>query len=384
MRRNLFISIFITVFFSVFTGINYYIGWNGWIYFSTVFKTIQANPILYWSLFWIVAYSYVLGRMGRHFYDLWIFRALMWIGAYWMGAMIYLILLLPIANVVEIFISSLVDSREESVRWMGTAVLTILGVIMIWGSRNAWSPVARRYEIHLHKRHGNTPSEPIRIIVASDFHLGTIVGRRHLQRWVKRVNAFQPDLVLLPGDLVDDDIRPFVKNRMDEIFREIRSRWGIIAITGNHDPFKDVNQGFMQAMENAGIKMLLDEHMQIADRLIVVGREERSVRGGWPNSRKPLSQLMESLDQNLPILVMDHQPLGFAEAAALGADIMLSGHTHRGQLAPGHLITRRIFDLDYGYRQFGNMHAIVSSGYGTWGPPLRIGSRCEYIELILT
>jgi predicted MPP superfamily phosphohydrolase len=307
----------------------------------------------------------------------------MWVGAYWMGAMVYLLLTLPIANVVGLSFSLMMSSREESVQWIGTVVLTMLVVILIWGSRNAWSPVARRYEFHLNKSRGQTPSEPIRIIVASDLHLGTIVGRRHLKRWVKRVNEFQPDLVLIPGDLVDDDIRPFLANRMDEVFREIRSRWGVIAITGNHDPFKDVNQGFMNAMEAAGIKMLMDEHIQIDDRLIVVGREERSMRG-WTNSRKPLSQLMEGLDQSLPIIVMDHQPLGLAEASALGTDIMLSGHTHRGQLAPSHLITRRIFDLDYGYRQFGNMHAIVSSGYGTWGPPIRIGSRCEYIELILT
>ena len=80
---------------------------------------------------------------------------------------------------------------------------------------------------------------------------------------------------------------------------------------------------------------------------------------------------------------MDHQPYQLDIAEAAGADVMLSGHTHRGQIAPNHLFTRRIFELDWGYLRKGNLHAIVSSGFGTWGPPIRLGSQSEIIELTI-
>ncbi|MNT99041.1 putative metallophosphoesterase [compost metagenome] len=80
---------------------------------------------------------------------------------------------------------------------------------------------------------------------------------------------------------------------------------------------------------------------------------------------------------------MDHQPSALQEAADNGIDLSLHGHTHRGQMAPNHWITRRIFELDWGYLRKGNLHAFVSSGYGSWGPPIRIGSRSEILDITI-
>ena len=116
--------------------------------------------------------------------------------------------------------------------------------------------------------------------------------------------------------------------------------------------------------------------------LYIVGRKDKTAEHS-AEGRKPLASLMEGIDLAQPIIVMDHQPYQLDLAAAAGVDVNLSGHTHRGQIAPNHLFTRRIFELDWGYLRKGNLHAIVSSGFGTWGPPIRLGSQSEIIELTI-
>lgn len=86
----------------------------------------------------------------------------------------------------------------------------------------------------------------------------------------------------------------------------------------------------------------------------------------------------------MPIIAMDHQPTDLQAAADNGVDLLLCGHTHRGQMAPNHLVTRRMYELDWGYKQKGSMHTIVSSGFGFWGPPLRLGSQSEIVQIEVT
>ncbi|MGO4274331.1 metallophosphoesterase, partial [Paenibacillus sp. TAF58] len=125
-----------------------------------------------------------------------------------------------------------------------------------------------------------------------------------------------------------------------------------------------------------------DETVHVKERLYIVGRKDKAAER-TPDGREALAALLEGTDSKQPIIVMDHQPYHLDKAADAGADVMLSGHTHRGQMAPNHLITRRLFELDWGYLRKGNLHAIVSSGFGTWGPPIRLGSRSEIIELTI-
>jgi uncharacterized protein len=91
--------------------------------------------------------------------------------------------------------------------------------------------------------------------------------------------------------------------------------------------------------------------------------------------------LVANLNPSIPMIMMDHQPAEIKLAEKNGVDLLLSGHTHRGQMAPNHLVTRKMYDLDWGHRQFTQLHAIVSSGFGFWGPPIRIGSRSEIVQI---
>ena len=369
----------IVLFLALYSLLQWGIGWHASAWLGQLFPS--AGGASFWIPFAVVAYAYILGRLASVRFDAAPVRALMTIGAYWMAAMFYLLLLLPIAD-LAVWLLGLAGVESPALA-AGWGVVAALAALLAYGSWNAWRPVARDYRIRVRKPAAAGAKAELRIAVASDLHLGATVGRRHLRRFVREANAFEPDLVLLPGDLIDDDLGPFLKGRLADEFRGLRARLGVYAVTGNHDPFGGrAGAAFAEAMEAAGIRMLMDEAIDVGGEATLVGRLDRSV-GRFGGRRAELSALLAAANRRLPVVLMDHQPLGFAEAEAAGVDLMLSGHTHRGQLAPSHLITRRLFDLDWGYVARGGFHAIVSSGFGFWGPPIRIGSRSEWIRVTL-
>ena len=203
-----------------------------------------------------------------------------------------------------------------------------------------------------------------------------------MERIVERINALEPDLVLLPGDVVDEDIGPVIRNNLGETLRKIRSKFGVVAITGNHEYIGGVEPACKYLTEH-GITMLRDSSITINDSLIVVGREDLSIRGFTGKTRKPLNELMAGLDKSYPIILMDHQPFHLEEAEANGVDLQLSGHTHHGQLWPFNFITKKVYELSWGYKKRGNTHYYVSCGVGTWGPPVRTGNRPEIVNFKL-
>ena len=187
---------------------------------------------------------------------------------------------------------------------------------------------------------------------------------------------------MLPGDVVDEDIGPVIRNNLGETLRKIRSKYGVFAITGNHEYIGGVEPACKYLAEH-GITMLRDTWVKIGDSLYVVGREDISIRGFTGKTRKPLSELMAEVDKSYPVILMDHQPFRLAEAEANGVDLQLSGHTHHGQLWPFNLITKKVYELSWGYKKKGSTHYYVSCGVGTWGPPIRTGNRPEIINIKL-
>ena len=129
--------------------------------------------------------------------------------------------------------------------------------------------------------------------------------------------------------------------------------------------------------------MLRDTWVKIGDSLYVVGREDISIRGFTGKKRKPLPELMAEVDKSYPIILMDHQPFRLEEAEINGVDLQLSGHTHHGQLWPFNFITKKVYELSWGYKKKGSTHYYVSCGVGTWGPPIRTGNRPEIINIKL-
>lgn len=366
-------------FILLFALINYYIGWHGQLFIRYTFD-MDPGPV-YWICFWIVAFSYLLGRLGGKFLPHSLAVMLKWIGSYWMAVMLFTFVMLPFADVVAGVMALLSFESSFTIPVIGAVVSVVLLFLMIRGSWNARNPIVRRYEISIPKSAGQR--KELRIAIASDLHLGTIVGNKQLNVLVDKMNALEPDLILFPGDIIDDDIKPFIRYDMGSVMKRLKSKLGIYAVLGNHEYIGGHIKEFVNQMSSIGIEVLLDRSVLIEDSFYVIGRKDKAVERFGSDGRMDLELLLAGLDKSKPLILMDHQPYGLDKAAAAGVDVMLSGHTHRGQMAPNHFITRRIFELDWGYLKKGALHAIVSSGYGTWGPPVRIGSRSELIELVV-
>jgi predicted MPP superfamily phosphohydrolase len=169
---------------------------------------------------------------------------------------------------------------------------------------------------------------------------------------------------------------------MPERLKQLQAPLGTYAILGNHEYIGGAIEVYTAAMRDIGIKVLMDEAVHLPDGMTLIGRKDRAAaRMGGAKGRQTLKALLEDVDPTSPLILMDHQPAKLAEAEACGIDLQLSGHTHRGQMFPFHWITRRVFELDWGYLQKGTTHIIVSSGFGFWGPPLRLASRSELLDI---
>lgn len=198
------------------------------------------------------------------------------------------------------------------------------------------------------------------------------------------MERIKPDLILLAGDVLDDVIEPFIRNRMAERLGRLAAPLGVYAVLGNHEYYGGHIEEYVERMAALGIPVLRDERATPGGILNVVGRKDKAAESMDPQGRKPVAELLKGVDRSLPIILMDHQPYGYAADEEAGVDIVVSGHTHRGQFAPNHWVTGRLFELDWGYLRKGRMHAVVSSGYGTWGPPVRLASRSEIVHLSVT
>lgn len=362
----------------MYIGINMYIGWHGIKWFESLGLESQMGQVMYWILFYVVALSYLLslaikGPVGRF---------LKVIGSFYFAILQYTILLFPILDLALLIAGLLGWTPSIHIPLIGTIVATLLFILLLWGSRNNWSTVIRPYSLTIEKDAGT--QSKLRILVASDVHLGHIKGNRFLTKLIKISHDVQPDIIFIPGDLLDGDIEPFKRNQMNETLRSLKAPLGVYAVLGNHEYYGGAVEEFVEMVKDAGIHLLQDDAVEINESFYVVGRKDKTAEGTQYGGRQTVEELLTPLDLEKPILLLDHQPYQLEKAEKAGADMMISGHTHRGQMAPNHFITSRLFELDYGYKQKGRMHALVSSGFGSWGPPIRIGSRSEVLQIDVT
>jgi len=357
------------LFLLVYGAIVFYIGWSGWSWMKP--KLSQRFRLVYGIVLAFLASSFILARVfpGSALLNV--------VGSYWLAAFSLLALLLPVVHLV-VWLTRLTPlPRHRVQKWAGSVTLALLVFFIAFGSFNAYSPTVRAYEIHIDKK--GPESGKLTIAMASDMHFGYLSGRNHAKRLVEELNALKPDIVLFPGDLIDDDIVPYKEKGIGELLARIEAPYGVYASLGNHDKFDGEMEELIALLEESGMTVLYDESVVVGEWLTLIGRRDKS-----DEERAELAELTEGLDPEKPLFLLDHQPLGYDIARRLGVDLVVSGHTHRGQIAPGNLITKRLFDNDWGYLRMDQLHSVVSSGYGFWGPPIRIGSRSEIALIQVT
>jgi len=376
--------IFFSIFFLLYGLINSYVFLRGW-------QAIPASSpirIPYAVVFSILSLSFFAGRMLERSAPGAVSTFLVWTGSFWFAAFAYftlaalLIDILRLVNYrIPIFPSFVTADIVKTRLVVLTGVVAVVVTALIAGYINARSPQLKTLRIHIPKQVDSVST--LSVAVASDIHLGTIIGSERLEQIVDTINNLNPDVILFPGDIVDEDLAPVIRQNLGETLRTLRAKHGVYAVTGNHEYIGGVEEACRYLAEH-NIRVLRDEAVTIRDGIKLVGREDRSISQFAGKRRKPLSEIVNGAAGSSVVILMDHQPFGLEEAVTHGADLQLSGHTHHGQLWPFHLITNAIYEVSWGYKKKGETQFYVSSGAGTWGPPVRIGNTPEIIHLQIT
>jgi uncharacterized protein len=376
--------IFFTVFLAVFAGANVYLYIRGW----------QALPHIWWLrtsylvLFLLFSAGYLLSRLLERYLPGFIETPLTWMGSYWFAAMVYFFLIIVLLDLLRLanhwfhIYPEFITANYALVKaWILGGSIVAVSALLIGGSINASHPRVRELEIPVSKTKGNFGE--LSIVAASDIHLGSIIGRKKVQKMVEMINSQKPDIILFAGDILDQSDKKIFHDDTGSPLRSLIAPYGVYAITGNHEYFGGVENA-VKYIESLNIRMLRDSAILIDDKFILAGREDRQRQSMTGKQRKPISAILAGMDKDYPIILLDHQPFKLDEAVQNEVDLQVSGHTHHGQFWPLNLFTNAIYELSWGFEKRGNTSFYVSNGYGTWGPPVRIGNRPEIVLIRLT
>jgi predicted MPP superfamily phosphohydrolase len=211
------------------------------------------------------------------------------------------------------------------------------------------------------------------VALVTDLHLGHIYGPAFLRRVLAKLRSVRPEAVLISGDMFDGTTVGV--NELVAGWREFSAPQGIFYVAGNHDEFAD-RRIFLDAVGHTGVRVLNNEKVSI-DGLQIVGVHDSEAED--PNKLRDILQ-QARLDPEFPTILLAHRPTNLSVAQEEGISLQLSGHTHQGQMWPWNLLVSRIYNrFGYGLNHFGTMSVYTSSGAGTWGPPVRVGTKSEIV-----
>ncbi len=373
--------VFFSIVLTIYSLINIYIYYKGY----RSLPLLQNNRLLYSLIFFILAAVFIAAKFLEARHSSLITDILNIIGGFWLAFMLYGFLFFLISDILitVLRISGILEGEQIMLfrKWSFILTLSVSAILITAGFINAIVPVVTRYDISVNKSAGAIKS--LRIAAVSDIHLGSIIRQRSIKKLSGMLNELKPDLVLLLGDIVDGELGPVLRGDLLQYFTCPKCTDGLYAITGNHE-FIGGGDRTIPYIESKGIRILKDEVVTLEGGIQLIGRIDRDSRRFYGKERMPLDSLIAKVDLSKPVILLDHQPFHLAESAGKGVDIELSGHTHNGQLWPLNYLTAKIYELSYGYLKKGNTHFIVSSGYGLWGPRVRLGSRSEVLLINIT
>lgn len=306
-------------------------------------------------------------------------RVLKVIGSVFLGVFAFMLMAFLAFDVVAIIANLFTEVSNDFYKISGIILFSIVLFLSIYSARNATTTEVRKFSVDIDKP--NTEVDRLKLLVVSDVHLGNLIGNKRLAKLITLINEQNPDAVLFAGDVLDGDYEPFKRENMAEQFTKINSNIAAFGVLGNHEYYGKKAIEFADAMSKAGVRMLLDEQVDF-NGVQIVGRHDMAARS-FVKPRKAMEELLADVDKTKAVILIDHKPDELEKASVEGADVTVSGHTHKGQIAPGHLVTRRTFINDWGYKKIGTLHTFVTAGYGTWGPPMRLGSKSEVFEIDL-
>lgn len=317
------------------------------------------------------------------FFQNWIYRyrlltlPVRYISAFYIGMVIYSFILFLAGDSLAFLGSLLKIPRKFSfifsrIYSRGSLVPIAAALITLYAFYNAVNFKVTNYEISINKR---SSAESVEAVMISDLHVGTSIGTKEIYKIKSMIEELSPQIVFICGDLFDHASNEEIMKLSAETLGSIKSEYGTYFVTGNHEYYLGNMSKILSYFEGTGIRVLQDE-MTIVNDFYLAGRKDIREK-----DRADLNIILDGADNERPIIVLDHQPNAIDEAAENGVDLLLSGHTHNGQLFPFNYIVGLANHTHYGIVQQGTLTAIVSSGLGTWKFPIRTGSSSEIIRV---
>jgi predicted MPP superfamily phosphohydrolase len=368
--------IFFSIALTIYSLVNIYLFYKGY----NAIPCLKNNRFIYAITFFLLAGLFIVAKILESKHSSVITDALNIIGGFWLAFMLYGFLFFLLSDIILLMLRITGIVKGDSIllfrKWSFVFTISASALLIIGGFINAIIPFTREYNLTINKSAG--PVKTLRIAAVSDIHLGSIIRKRSLKKMSGIIKDLKPDLVLLLGDIVDGEIGPVMRGDLLQYFSYPDCTDGLYAITGNHE-FIGGAARTIPYIESKGIRILKDEIVTLKGGIQLIGRIDRDSYRFYRKERLSLDELMKQADTTKPVILLDHQPFHLDETAKYGVDLQLSGHTHNGQMWPLNYVTKMIYELSYGYLKKGNTNFIVSSGYGLWGPRVRLGSRSEVL-----
>lgn len=361
------------MFISVFLLVYFFASCLALFYYRQQFVFLKKRQG--YLLWFLATFIFWLSRPLTTYLPFPVLKALALFGGFWTFFLYYSILLGILHYLILAFMKRVSKNKSNfgiyAARFRKAGLLIIF-ICMVIGTIEAYNPVVRYEIIKTDKI-----VRPVRVILVSDLHLGTFLGQDYCEKLVRRINKENPDLVFIAGDIIDD--RYEIVKRQDSMkpLAKIEAKLGVAAVLGNHDYFDRRTDEEIDYLCKIGVSVLVNED-KLFDQIHLVGLKDFSK----DQQTEYLQSLSEKNKAKYSIL-LEHQPRRIDAASNAGYDLYLAGHTHGGAFFPNGVFTKLIHQLDYGRQDFADMTAIVTSGYGFFGIPVRLGVRSEYVVIDL-
>ena len=270
-----------------------------------------------------------------------------------------------------IFRKNLFDFFKNKKEIFAVVTIFLIGTLALYGKNNFDRIKGEKISIRLKEKEEKT----LKIGFISDTHLNRIFDGKKLDMALNQMEDKGVEIVLIGGDFVDND-SSIIAPGIDEIIKKYNFPKGIYTVLGNHEYYGGIEKN-IKYIKDVGIEVLRDEILEI-DGINIVGRDDRT-----NGLRKSLIEILSEINNEFPVIVIDHNPASLQESIENKIDFQLSGHTHNGQLIPMNYLVKYLNLNGYGHKKIEKTQSFVSSGLGTWMIPYRIGSQSQYVIIDL-
>lgn len=365
--------VFLAVILFVWTGMHVYVFWR----VSSVPVVARHIPRgVLWGVACILWMSYIGARIVGHFAPGRLARFLEVLGANWIGVLFLLLVTLLAVDAVTLFGLFLPRFAPSLRGWALVAGGALCAIALVQGLR---APAVRNYEVQLAGLPAS--SDGTVLILASDFHLGTLLGKDWLAARIDQIQAQRPDIIVLCGDIVEGDDPSELE--FLPLLRRLSAPLGVWAVTGNHEFHAGGLERGASMLEDTGFNVLHDRWAEVKPGLVLAGVDDLTSRRHAGETSNFIGQALARRPPASATVLVSHTPWEVDVAAKEGVGLMLASHTHEGQIWPFSYLVRLTHPFLAGRYEVNGMTVIVCRGTGTWGPRMRLWQRGEIIRITL-